>query len=127
MTKAEQSRIVAWRLRIHGHAEEEPRHVAQTCRYFGISRTAFYRWRKRSHRVDEQECYQLINQNGISDDIHLLLRRAARLLVNMNITLRKRNGDTLGVESAFHLLRNIPVNRPVVGGLHPWPTHKINR
>ena len=47
MTKAEQARIVAWRLRILKHAENEPRHVPQTCRYFGVSRTAFYRWKKR--------------------------------------------------------------------------------
>ena len=47
MTRAEQARIVACRLRILQHAENEPRYVAQTCRYFGISRTAFYRWKKR--------------------------------------------------------------------------------
>jgi hypothetical protein len=35
MTKAEQARIVAWRLRILQHAENEPRYVAQTCRHFG--------------------------------------------------------------------------------------------
>ena len=43
MTKAEQARLVAWRLKILQYAESEHRHVAQTCRYFGISRTAFYR------------------------------------------------------------------------------------
>ena len=37
MTKTEQARIVAWRLRILRHADEEPRHVAQTCRYLGIT------------------------------------------------------------------------------------------
>ena len=47
MTKAEQARLVAWRLKILRHAESQPRNVAQTCRYFGISRTAFYRWKKR--------------------------------------------------------------------------------
>jgi transposase len=47
MTKAEQARLVAWRLRVLQHAASEHRHVAQTCRYFGISRTAFYRWKKR--------------------------------------------------------------------------------
>ena len=31
MTKAEQARIVAWRLRILRHAEQQPRYVAQTC------------------------------------------------------------------------------------------------
>jgi transposase InsO family protein len=33
-----QARIVAWRLKILRHAEEEPRHVAQTCRYYGMDR-----------------------------------------------------------------------------------------
>ncbi len=47
MTKAEEARIVAWRLRILQHAVGEPRQVARTCRYFGISRTAVYRWKKR--------------------------------------------------------------------------------
>ena len=47
MTKAEQARITAWRLRILQHTASEPRQVARTCRYFGISRTAFYRWKRR--------------------------------------------------------------------------------
>jgi transposase InsO family protein len=47
MTKAEQARIVAWRLKILNWAKDEPRQVARTCRYFGISRTAFYRWKRR--------------------------------------------------------------------------------
>ena len=47
MTKAEQARVMAWRLRILQWAEGEPRQVARTCRYFGISRTAFYRWKRR--------------------------------------------------------------------------------
>ena len=53
MTKAEHERLVAWRLRILQHAASEPRHVAQTCRYFGISRTAFYRWKKRNDEHGE--------------------------------------------------------------------------
>ena len=32
MTKAEQARLVAWRMKILRHAEQEPRYVAQTCR-----------------------------------------------------------------------------------------------
>lgn len=53
MTKAEQARVVAWRLKILQHAENRPRQVAQTGRYFGISRTAFYRWKKRFERLGE--------------------------------------------------------------------------
>ena len=47
MTKAEQARITAWRLKILRWAQDEPRYVAMTCRHFGISRTAFYRWKQR--------------------------------------------------------------------------------
>ena len=37
MTKVEQNRVVAWRLRIIREANELPRGVAQTCRHFGLS------------------------------------------------------------------------------------------
>src|SRR6185503_2361439 len=37
----------AWRLKILRWAADEPRQVARTCRHFGISRTAFYRWKRR--------------------------------------------------------------------------------
>jgi transposase-like protein len=47
MTKAEQARVVAWRLKILRYSQGEPRQVARTCRHFGISRTLFYRWKRR--------------------------------------------------------------------------------
>ena len=47
MTKAEQARLVAWRLRVLTHASDAPRQVAQTCRHFGISRPTFYKWKQR--------------------------------------------------------------------------------
>ena len=53
MTKAEQARLVAWRLRILQWAEGQPRQVARTCRPFGISRTAFYRWKGRFDELGE--------------------------------------------------------------------------
>jgi hypothetical protein len=58
MTKAEQTRLTAWRLKILRSAGEEPRQVARTCRYFGISRTAFYKWK---HRFDE------LGEAGLAD------------------------------------------------------------
>ena len=42
MTKGEQARLVAWRLRVLRRAEETPRVVARTCREFGWSRKTFY-------------------------------------------------------------------------------------
>ena len=32
------------------HASESPRSVSQTCRHFGISRKAFYKWKKRHEK-----------------------------------------------------------------------------
>lgn len=47
MTKAEQTRLVAWRMKVLRHAEETSRTVARTCREFGWSRKTFYKWKKR--------------------------------------------------------------------------------
>jgi hypothetical protein len=46
MTKTEQNRVVAWRLKLLRQANDLPRAVAQTCRHFGLSLKTFYKWRK---------------------------------------------------------------------------------
>jgi transposase-like protein len=58
MTKAEHLRLVTWRFRILQHAAAESRGVAQTCRYFGISRKTYYKWQRRFKRL---------GQAGLSD------------------------------------------------------------
>jgi transposase len=47
MTKAERTRLLTWRLKILQQATEAPRNVARTCRYFGISRKTYYKWKRR--------------------------------------------------------------------------------
>jgi transposase InsO family protein len=47
MNKSEQARLVAWRAKLLAAARDDPRSVARTCRHFGISRQAFYKWKKR--------------------------------------------------------------------------------
>src|SRR5262245_22544893 len=47
MTRAEQTRLVAWRLKVLRRAAEAPRSVARTCREFGWSAKTFYKWKKR--------------------------------------------------------------------------------
>jgi transposase InsO family protein len=47
MTKAEQTRLTIWRLKVLEYAGEGSRRVAQTCRHFGISRPTFYKWKRR--------------------------------------------------------------------------------
>ena len=46
MTKAEQARLTAWRLRILRQAAGGG-NVAHVCRRFGISRKSFYKWKRR--------------------------------------------------------------------------------
>src|SRR5713101_4804582 len=47
MTKAEQTRLTTWRFKVLQRAGEGSRNVARTCRHFGISRQAFYKWKRR--------------------------------------------------------------------------------
>ncbi len=47
MTEREQRRLVNHRLAVWQHDEDITGNVAQTCRYFGISRPTFYKWRNR--------------------------------------------------------------------------------
>lgn len=46
MTKAEQFRLTAWRLRVLRQAADEG-NVARICRRFGLSRKSFYKWKRR--------------------------------------------------------------------------------
>ena len=46
MTKAEQVRLTAWRLRVLRQAADDG-NVARVCRRFGISRKSFYKWKRR--------------------------------------------------------------------------------
>ena len=46
MTKGEQVRLTAWRLKLLRQAADE-RNVARVCRRFGISRKSFYKWKRR--------------------------------------------------------------------------------
>ncbi len=47
MTEREQQRLVKQRLAILQHALEVTGNIAQTCRYYGISRPTFYKWLRR--------------------------------------------------------------------------------
>ncbi len=58
MSRNEILRNQKWRLGIIRHAEEVTHNIAKTCRYFGISRTAFYKWYER---------YQNYGVEGLKD------------------------------------------------------------
>jgi transposase InsO family protein len=46
MTKGEQARLTAWRLKVLQQAADD-QNVARVCRRFGISRKSFYKWKRR--------------------------------------------------------------------------------
>ena len=52
MNKSEQKRLVTWRSKIIRHAQQTE-NVSRTCRYFGISRKTFYKWKARLDRHGE--------------------------------------------------------------------------
>ena len=45
MTMAEQTRLWTLRFKVLQRAGVSSRNVARTCRHFGISRQAFYKWK----------------------------------------------------------------------------------
>jgi transposase len=47
MTKTEQKRLWTWRFKVLQRAGEASRNVSHTCRHFGISRQALYKWKRR--------------------------------------------------------------------------------
>ena len=54
MDDREQQRKVRHRLAVLRHAEEVSGNVAATCRYYGISRQVFYKWRRRFEAGGEE-------------------------------------------------------------------------
>ena len=46
----ERAQRAAARLRVLQHFEQVSRNISRTCRFFGISRTLFYEWRRRYQR-----------------------------------------------------------------------------
>ena len=54
MVKYDPIRNQKWRLGVIWHFEEVTHNVSKTCRYFGISRNAFYKWQRRYVELGEE-------------------------------------------------------------------------
>lgn len=54
MTEQMQRRVVTHRLAVLRHAAEITGNVSQTCRYYGVSRSTFYKWLRRYEEQGEQ-------------------------------------------------------------------------
>jgi len=84
MTKNEQNRVLAWRLKLLHKASAMPRNVAQACRHFGLSRQTFYKWKAR---------YKSHGDAGLCDRPRVPLscpRVTSREVISKIIYLRQR-------------------------------------
>jgi transposase InsO family protein len=86
MTERELSRAAARRLAIIRHAEEVTGNVALTCRYYGISRTLFYTWRRR---------YEELGIDGLRP-------RSRRPLTSPNATSGEVIGKIVHLRTTYH-------------------------
>ena len=83
MTEAEQIRLTTWRFKVLQRASERSRNVARTCHQFGISRKAFYKWKRR---------YQQYGEAGLGDrprTPHRSPRSTLREVVSKMLSLRQ--------------------------------------
>jgi transposase InsO family protein len=86
MTEREQERHVRHRLAMIRHADEVSGNVALTCRYYGISRQAFYKWRRR---------YEELGEEGLRD-------RSSRPHVSPNTTRAEVVGKIIYLRRSYH-------------------------
>ena len=86
MSEREQERLVRHRLAMIRHAAEVTGNVAQTCRYYGISRQAFYKWRRR---------YEAMGDVGLRD-------RSSRPLHSPNATSTEVVGKVIYLRRSYH-------------------------
>jgi transposase InsO family protein len=86
VTERELSRIAAHRLAVLRHAEEVTKNVSRTCRYYGITRQSFYKWRRR---------YEQLGPAGLRD-------RSSRPLCSPRATSTEIVGKIVYLRQSYH-------------------------
>ena len=86
MTERERDRNAARRLAIIRHAQEVTGNVAKTCRYYGITRQAYYKWLRR---------YEEHGLDGLRD-------RSRRPHVSPNATKDEVVGKIVHLRQSYH-------------------------
>lgn len=128
MTKEQQTRLMAWRLKILERASAAPREVARTCRHFGISRKAFYKWK---HRYDAEGAAGLCDRPRTP---HTSPNATAKDIISKILYLREQYhfgaGRIATYLKRFHEVRVAPstVHR-ILGkhGMHRLPANQKHR
>lgn len=116
-TKAQ--REIAHKLKVFAHAEQN-RNVALTCRYFGISRNTFYRWKKNYKSKGE---IGLVNSKPCPQNLKL---RTPAVIEDKIIYLRQHyHFGQLRI--SWYLWRYHQIKISAAGAYHVLKRHGMNR
>src|SRR6478735_1419589 len=113
MDDREQQRKIRHRLAVLRHAEEVTGSVAATCRYYGITRQCFYKWRRR---------YEDEGEAGLRDRSSAPLRHPNETPTEIvGKILYLRQALPLRAVEDLHLLEALPRHRDRPLGRVPGP------
>ena len=120
MDEREQQRKVRHRLAVLRHAEEVTGNVAATCRYYGISRQCFYKWRRRYDELGEAGL-----RDGSSRPHHCPHETSAEVVgkivylrqhyhfgpLKISMYLKRYHDIEIGHSSVYRILKRLGLNR----------------
>jgi transposase len=120
MDDREQQRKIRHRLAVLRHAEEVTGNVAATCRYYGISRQCFYKWRNRYEEFGEEglrdgSSKPLRSPNATSTEIVgkiIYLRQNYHFgPQKISMYLARYHEVTVSPSSVWRILKRLDLNR----------------
>jgi transposase InsO family protein len=120
MDEREQQRKVRHRLAVLRHAEEVTGNVAATCRYYGISRQCFYKWRRRYDELGEAGL-----RDGSSRPHHCPHETSAEVVgkivylrqhyhfgpMKISMYLKRYHDIEIGHSGVYRILKRLGLNR----------------
>jgi len=120
MDDREQQRKIRHRLAVLRHAEEVTGNVAATCRYYGISRPTFYKWRERYEEHGEVglrdgSSRPLNSPNATSGEVVgkiIYLRQHYHFgPLKISMYLRRYHDIEIGHSGVWRVLKRLDMNR----------------
>src|SRR6516225_8086985 len=120
MDEREQQRKVRHRLAVLRHAEEVTGSVAATCRYYGITRQCFYKWRRRYEDLGEEGL-----RDGSSAPLHRPNETTAEVVgkiiylrqhyhfgpLKISMYLKRYDDIEIGHSGGYRILKRCGLNR----------------
>jgi transposase len=120
LTERELTRSAARRLAILRHAQEVTGNVAQTCRYYGITRQTYYIWLRRYQELGpdglrERSRRPLVSPNatkaGVIDRIIYLRQNYHFGPYKISMYLKRYHAITVSQSGVWRILRRLDLSR----------------